>query len=433
MVVVQSICSTPRRFLVCLATLILIFVCATQAVRAWNLRSTPERIAAGKALFTHEWQANDSLCGDGDGLGPVFNATSCVKCHSQGGIGGSGGRDENVLTFQVAPNDTRTQVISHVVHTSAIAEEFQESRESVTELFPVIPNATRVINGCTVRFEDFDPVIFESVNSPALFGIGLLDDVSNLKISLLNAQRMSAKIKREFAGDFSGNGIGFARKLPGGKIGKFGWKGQFATVEEFVASACAMEIGLSNEMSAQPVPKSHCEDSSAKPDMTREQLHELVCYIKSLPAPVQLLPDDEVALERVVHGEQLFNEVGCADCHVRDFGNVSGVYTDFHLYSLQDPDVPGGAGYGIAREPDDPFAFPDSEPLPNQWKTPPLWGVADSAPYFHDGGSPTLESAIARHKGQARFSLEQYEELTEDERRQLVEFLKTLRAPTPSL
>jgi CxxC motif-containing protein (DUF1111 family) len=432
-VVVQTFCSTPRRFLVCVASLILILICATQAVRAWHLRPTPEKIAAGEALFTHDWQPNDPMCGEGDGLGPVYNATSCVKCHSQGGIGGSGGRDENVLAFQVVPDDTRIKVVSHTVHTAAISEELQESRASVTDLFPVIPNATRVINGCTVRFEDFDPVIFEHVNSPALFGIGLLDDVSNLKISLLNARRMSAKIKREFAGDFSGNGIGFARKLRGGKIGKFGWKGQFATVEEFVASACAMEIGLSNEMSAQPVPQAHHQDASAKPDMTRQQLHELVCFIKSLPAPVQVLPDDELARERVIHGEALFNQVGCSDCHVRDFGNVSGVFTDFHLYSLQDPDIPGSSGYGISREPNDPFRFPNSEPLPDQWKTPPLWGVADSAPYFHDGASLTLESAIGRHKGQAKFSLQQYEELIAEERSQIVEFLKSLRAPTPSM
>ena len=45
--------------------------------------------------------------------------------------------------------------------------------------------------------------------------------------------------------------------------------------------------------------------------------------------------------------------------------------------------------------------LPDGHPLPEEWKTPPLWGVADSAPYFHDGGSPTLDAAIRRHEGDA--------------------------------
>ena len=30
----------------------------------------------------------------------------------------------------------------------------------------------------------------------------------------------------------------------------------------------------------------------------------------------------------------------------------------------------------------------------SEWRTPPLWGVADSAPYLHDGRAATLEAAI---------------------------------------
>jgi CxxC motif-containing protein (DUF1111 family) len=56
--------------------------------------------------------------------------------------------------------------------------------------------------------------------------------------------------------------------------------------------------------------------------------------------------------------------------------------------------------------------------------------VADSAPYFHDGGSPTLEHAIARHRGDAEEVTSRYNQLTADERAALVSFLKTLKAPT---
>ena len=56
-------------------------------------------VSEGMVLFTHEWTANDPLCPTGDGLGPVFNATSCAQCHSQGGVGGSGGNDHNVTMF----------------------------------------------------------------------------------------------------------------------------------------------------------------------------------------------------------------------------------------------------------------------------------------------------------------------------------------------
>jgi hypothetical protein len=58
---------------------------------------------AGRELFTREWTANDPSA-HGDGLGPVFNARSCVACHYQGGVGGAGGRAQNILNFEVLPN-----------------------------------------------------------------------------------------------------------------------------------------------------------------------------------------------------------------------------------------------------------------------------------------------------------------------------------------
>src|SRR5262249_50889659 len=59
---------------------------------------------AGYELFAHEWQPNDPLA-HGDGVGPVFNANSCVTCHFQGGAGGGGGMAQNVLNYDVLPTN----------------------------------------------------------------------------------------------------------------------------------------------------------------------------------------------------------------------------------------------------------------------------------------------------------------------------------------
>src|SRR5215212_5434996 len=59
---------------------------------------SPESVAAGRDLFTHEWTPKDSLT-RGDGLGPVFNASSCVACHNQGGVGGGGPIAQNVTVY----------------------------------------------------------------------------------------------------------------------------------------------------------------------------------------------------------------------------------------------------------------------------------------------------------------------------------------------
>ena len=59
----------------------------------WFLRSDPKlkfdaaTSQAGRDLFMHEWTAGDALASGGDGLGPVFNAASCVACHRQSGRG----------------------------------------------------------------------------------------------------------------------------------------------------------------------------------------------------------------------------------------------------------------------------------------------------------------------------------------------------------
>jgi hypothetical protein len=63
-------------------------------------RPSREQLKLGQDLFTHEWQPSDPLCHGGDGLGPVYNETSCVACHGQGGVGGAGpaGMNVEVLT-----------------------------------------------------------------------------------------------------------------------------------------------------------------------------------------------------------------------------------------------------------------------------------------------------------------------------------------------
>ena len=47
-------------------------------------------VAVGYEIFNREWMPNDSRGHGGDGLGPVYNDSSCVACHNSGGSGGAG-------------------------------------------------------------------------------------------------------------------------------------------------------------------------------------------------------------------------------------------------------------------------------------------------------------------------------------------------------
>ena len=66
-----------------------------------------------------------------------------------------------------------------------------------------------------------------------------------------------------------------------------------------------------------------------------------------------------------------------------------------------------------------------------EWRTPPLWGVRDSAPYLHDGRAQTLKQAIAFHGGEGEDSTIRFFLLTPQQQQQVIAFLKTLTAPAP--
>jgi len=395
---------------------------AESAVVAWWSRPTVQQLLEGQALFEHKWTEHDSLAGGGDGLGPVFNATSCVECHFQGSVGGAGPNKFNVKTFEILPTKKDPLPMSGIVHASAIQPELKESAATVRRYNPVVPGGMKVIGGCRIDIVDFDPIHYDTSNTPALFGSGQIDRISGMAIRTQSIRRSINLAVKEFDLDFKSTPAGRVRVLPDGRIGKFGWKAQFATLKEFVAAACAGELGLSNPMKKQHVPQEYREDTKAKLDMTRQQFTALVSYVENLPVPQREEPTDNAARTVIERGEALFAKVGCADCHVPDVDGIQGVYSDFCLHSLTD----NNSG-GYVKQPDVPL--PEDHPTLDEWKTPPLWGVADSAPYFHDGTAPDLAAAIERHAGSGRHVRERYRELPKEDQAALISFLKRLRAP----
>ena len=67
-------------------------------------KSAVNSVEVGKELFHREWLPDDPRSHGGDGLGPVFNESSCVACHNQGGAGGGGAASNNVAILTIAPN-----------------------------------------------------------------------------------------------------------------------------------------------------------------------------------------------------------------------------------------------------------------------------------------------------------------------------------------
>ena len=126
-------------------------------------------------------------------------------------------------------------------------------------------------------------------------------------------------------------------------------------------------------------------------------------------------------------GQRLFDQIGCASCHTPQLGSVAGLYSDLLLHRMGQ-DLEGGGSYNQP-PPSLPGSSSSEGPLPDEWRTPPLWGVADSAPYLHDGRAATLEDAILLHAGQAAPAAGHFARLRPQEKEQLLAFLKSLRAP----
>jgi CxxC motif-containing protein (DUF1111 family) len=212
--------------------------------------------------------------------------------------------------------------------------------------------------------------------------------------------------------------------LPYRRIGKFGRKAQFATLQEFVASACANELGLGNPLMQQAQPYAHGHVAKVNPDLDQQQFSALVAFVDTLPRPTEVTPSDPEDRGLIEHGKTVFQTIGCAVCHTPELGGVSGIYSDLLLHRLSSPTETGGGYSEVPKVP-----LPDNHPLPDEWKTPPLWGVADSAPYFHDGKSPTLDDAIFRHRGDAVSVSKAFETLPGRDRTSLIRFLQSLKAP----
>src|SRR5262245_36661533 len=182
-------------------------------------RAPAEVKQAGLDLFEHEWEPHDPLA-KGDGLGPVFNARSCVACHFQGGVGGGGDNAHNVVAFEAHPTQDRPEVKGGLVHKFAVENRFFERRSSLKDFFPIVLGGARVENGCSVLTLDFDPIHTESVNSTALFGAGWIDRISSKTIRFQSMKTSVGQITRELDSDFSGIVPGRPRVLADGRVGR---------------------------------------------------------------------------------------------------------------------------------------------------------------------------------------------------------------------
>lgn len=482
----------------------------------------------GRELFEREWLPLDSRSHGGDGLGPVFNDTSCVACHNQGGIGGGGASSKNVqivtafkqgVDFDAAqggligslfsaffgnpppakkpappPEDreakmkrekellvkrhpgfaTARSVVLHRFSTEPEYAPFRSQLIGLSELigmgFPFVnrseetlpgqslPKLTRAeehelgvlkaegqfggsltLGGLGLNGQDGLVITLSERNAPALFGSGQLD--------LISDEVLVAAAQEKFA-DYP-EVTGRVAKLKDGRLGRLGWKAQKARLSDFVLTACAVELGLHVPGEPQSGVPQKPDYKAPGFDLNEQECRALIDFVASLPQPITRRGANDAERSYLEEGSKLFDATGCAVCHRQKLGEVTGVYSDLLLHDMgtQLSDSGNYASFAPNATEEDEL----KQPLPtlitqgqkqkpvdesklvgatrNEWRTPPLWGLRDSAPYLHDGRAATIDQAIALHGGEGAHAAAKFVKLTPAERLKLTLFLRSLAAP----
>jgi CxxC motif-containing protein (DUF1111 family) len=340
-----------------------------------------------------------------DGLGPTYNAQGCRECHQNVVTGGAS---------QIAEHRTG--------RTDASGGFFESPGGSLIQ-----SRATHQAIVERVAFEDNVATFRISTNT---LGAGFIECVSNeLLTAIRDSQPADMRGLAVMVPVLEANG--FLR------VGRFGWKGQHASLESFSADAYLNEMGITNPLfpdentaAGRFVGFGSGFDPVPEPEDDGIDVIAFANFMRSTKAPSRGTITSDVRA-----GETLFNQVGCNTCHVatlrtaRPGTRINGgaftvpnalgnkifhPYSDFLLHDI-------GTSDGI------PISLrPEHANTRNVMRTAPLWALRTRNRLMHDGLSFTKQEAIARHGNQAAAVRDRYNALTDAQRRQVLAFLDSL-------
>jgi CxxC motif-containing protein (DUF1111 family) len=365
--------------------------------------TAPELDAArrGRAAFEEQKEITS-------GLGPLFNETSCSRCHNRGGVGGSG--------FQSVVVAGR---LDGGVFDPLSAEGGPILAQASVSLLRS-PAERRLIPDCRLP-PDGEPVPSNATTvarrrTTALFGLGLVDATPDTTFIDLAARQpaairgRAAKVRDPATGQLV--------------VGKLGWKAQFPSLSRFTGAAYRNELGITNpEFPTEQAPLGSMALANAcdiVPELEDDgaDVRDAAAFVRLL-APVPPLEPDEAARA----GDASFTEIGCDGCHVRvlrtgahDVAALSNreyrPFSDFLLHDM------GALADGVG----------EGDAAPREMRTAPLWGMrlTKSDRLLHDGRAKSLSDAIRLHDGQGAAARAAFVALPERKQQALLAFLRTL-------
>lgn len=355
-----------------------------------------------------------------EGLGPAFNVTFCAACHEKPVIGGSAGVYRN---FFLAAHKSADG--AYIPATSA------GKAGGVVRLYSYA-------TGTDAR-PPVDPQInvIAQRNAIPFFGAGLMAAIPDAEI-----------VSRADPDDRDGDGISGRANYDRGFVGRFGRKSQTVSIEGFIRGPLFNHLGVTTEplseeqraklpidssqkgkttamvhrvlgpltalaQAAAPDGPTLDDDGVADPEMTSQELFDLVSFAMLMAAP-----ELEKETEQIARGRRLFDGARCGSCHTPRVTGPHGslaVYSDLLIHDMG-AELADGIEQGLATG--------------SEFRTHPLWGIAADGPFLHDGRATTLREAILLHGGEGEGARDAANAWSEAEWADLLAFLGSLGGRT---
>ncbi|QFT57413.1 Cytochrome c [Sulfitobacter sp. THAF37] len=412
----------------------------------------------GNGLFRKLWVSAPASTLASDGLGPLYNARSCQRCHIKDGRGHppEAGDDNAISMFlRVSIPGGESDAIEEIegyiasrpdptygtqLQDFAVLGLPAEYRLDVTytENTIALADGTEVsLRHPTYRAADlgYGPLHPQAMLSPRvapqMIGMGLLEAIPAADILALSDPQ-----------DADGDGISgrpnivWSTALDKPMLGRFGHKAGNPSVLEQSASAFIGDIGISNplftagagectDLQADCQAATHGDGDARGTEIDAEGLDLVTFYSRNLAVPERRNVDDP----QVLRGKQVFHDTGCVTCHQPSFVThrlndqpaqsfqLIWPYSDMLLHDM---------GPGLADN------RPEARATGTEWRTPPLWGigltqaVSGHTYFLHDGRARSLLEAILWHGGEAQGQRDAVIDLHAAERDALIAFLESL-------
>jgi CxxC motif-containing protein (DUF1111 family) len=423
----------------------------TEAVAGFDDQSI-DPLFVSNAMHNQDQLAFEEVDFIPDGLGPVYNAQSCRECHQNTLTGGG----SQILELRAgalieegggAFFNPCVKIIDDAGNPQFICN---RSLINLRAICPAGPLQFTTVNGnpfnhpnanAVERIDNIvHPFTFEPLTedqivttfrlSLSTLGDGLVECVNSNTLAAIANSQPAAQQGRWIPVGLLENPSPSARRL-----GRFGWKDSVASLLSFSSGAYLNEQGITNRLLPNEI-TTVCDEVAGNEDEEND-IDAFARFMRATKAPprgrgAETLPNPN---PQVVHGSQLFDQIGCAVCHVRTIttapvGTVINCGTfvvppglgckNFHPfgdYLMHDI----GTGDGI-----DELNDLDFGPTTNLVRTAPLWGVRIRPMLMHDGQSLTFVDAIRRHRNQALASSNAFFALSASDKQDVIAFLKTL-------